>query len=58
LGGICRSGFVIEDLIEPVHAEPHSPPGSFGHRCHFIAPYVRLKARRVGVANLGSLLTS
>jgi SAM-dependent methyltransferase len=57
LGGICRSGFVIEDLIEPLHAEAQSPPGSFGHRCHFIAPYVRLKARRAGTATLGSLLT-
>jgi SAM-dependent methyltransferase len=46
LGGICRAGFVIEDLIEPQHGDPKASPGSFGHRCHFIAPYLRLKARR------------
>jgi SAM-dependent methyltransferase len=49
LGGICRSGFVIEDLTEPYHARPDAENGSFGHRCYHLAPYVRLKARRVGV---------
>ncbi|MCA9175514.1 MAG: class I SAM-dependent methyltransferase [Planctomycetales bacterium] len=48
IGGMCRSGFVIEDLVEPFHAEPQSAPGSFGHRCTYIAPYVRIKARRRG----------
>jgi SAM-dependent methyltransferase len=48
IGGLCRSGFVIEDLIEPVHARPDAPPGSFGHRGRFIAPYLRIKARRSG----------
>jgi SAM-dependent methyltransferase len=48
LGGICRSGFVIEDISEPQHAQPDALPGSFGHRCYFIAPYVRIKARRMG----------
>jgi len=46
LGGICRAGFVIEDVVEPRHAEADEPPGSFGHRARFIAPYVRIKARR------------
>lgn len=46
IGGLCRCGFVIEDLIEPKHAKPTEPPGSFGHRCAYIAPYVRIKARR------------
>jgi SAM-dependent methyltransferase len=46
LGSMCRSGFVIEDLTEPQHAQPDDPPGSFGHRCHYLAPYVRIKARR------------
>lgn len=46
LAGICRSGFVIEDVTEPNHAQPDSLPGSFGHRCYYIAPYIRLKARR------------
>ena len=48
LGGLCRAGFAIEDLIEPVHAEPDAPRGSFAHRSRFVAPYVRIKARRAG----------
>lgn len=48
LGLMCRAGFVIEDLMEPCHAEPQAEPGSFGHRCRYIAPYVRIKARRIG----------
>jgi SAM-dependent methyltransferase len=46
LGGLCRAGFVIEDLIEPLHAEPQAAVGSFAHRSQFVAPYVRIKARR------------
>jgi SAM-dependent methyltransferase len=46
IGGICRAGMVIEDLIEPVHAEEAAEPGSFGHRAKFIAPYLRMKARK------------
>jgi SAM-dependent methyltransferase len=46
VGGICRAGFVIEDLVEPLHAEPQATPGSFAHRAAFIPPYVRIKARR------------
>lgn len=46
IGGLCRSGFVIEDLQEPHHADPMAPPGAFGHRSRFIPPYVALKARR------------
>ncbi len=52
LGGICRSGFAIEDVSEPLHAKPAAPVGSFGHRCHYIAPYIRLKARRTGTRPL------
>jgi len=48
IGLMCRSGFVIEDLIEPFHADDKAEKGSFGHRCRYIAPYVRIKARRVG----------
>lgn len=48
LGGLCRSGFVIEDVVEPFHSRPDEMPGQFGHRCHFIAPYIRIKARRRG----------
>jgi len=48
IGGICRAGFVIEDLLEPLHATKDAAPGDFAHRAAFIAPYVRIKARRVG----------
>ena len=47
IGGLCRSGFVIEDLVEPFHADEKGAPGEFSHRCRFIAPYVRIKARRI-----------
>jgi SAM-dependent methyltransferase len=47
IGGLCRSGFVVEDLSEPNHAKADAKPGSFGHFCNFTAPYVRIKARRV-----------
>jgi hypothetical protein len=46
LGGICRAGMVIEDIREPQHGKPDQPIGSFAHRCQFIAPYLRIKARR------------
>jgi SAM-dependent methyltransferase len=46
IGGICRAGFVIEDLLEPLHAKPDAARGDFAHRAAFIAPYVRVKARR------------
>lgn len=52
LGGICRSGFNIEDVSEPMHSRPDAPTGSFGHRCYFIAPYLRIKARRLGGGGL------
>lgn len=48
LGGICRSGFSIEDVVEPDHAQADAPLGSFHHRCYYVAPYIRLKARRSG----------
>lgn len=50
LGGICSNGFVIESIVEPFHAKPEASVGSFHHRCYFIAPYIRLKARRVGAS--------
>jgi len=46
LGGMCRAGFVIEDLIEPLHADAKAARSSFGHRSQYLAPYVRIKARR------------
>lgn len=48
VGGICRSGFVIEDLIEPPHADPAADEGSFAERSCFLPPYVRIRARRTG----------
>jgi ubiquinone/menaquinone biosynthesis C-methylase UbiE len=47
VGGLCRAGFVIEDLREPRRADPKAPVDHFGYRGRFIPPYVRLKARRV-----------
>jgi SAM-dependent methyltransferase len=50
IGGLCRAGFAVEDLIEPLHAEAQSAPGAFAHRSRYVAPYVRIKARRLGSA--------
>jgi SAM-dependent methyltransferase len=47
LGGLCRAGFVIEDLVEPRHEDPLAESGTFGHRCRFLPPFVTVKARRV-----------
>jgi SAM-dependent methyltransferase len=55
LGGLCRSGFVIEDLIEPRHAKPEATPGSFAHRSYYLPPFVTVKARRT---NSGSATPS
>lgn len=49
LGGICRASMVIEDVTEPLHAQRDSAIDSFAHRCQFIAPYIRIKARRKAV---------
>ncbi|TWT85798.1 Ubiquinone biosynthesis O-methyltransferase [Posidoniimonas polymericola] len=46
IGGMCLAGFAIEGLVEPLHAQPDAAPGEFAHRGQFIAPYVRVKARR------------
>lgn len=53
LGGMCRAGFAIEDLLEPLHADEQAPLGSFGHRSGYVAPYVRIKARRRGDSAAG-----
>jgi SAM-dependent methyltransferase len=52
LGGICRAGFVIEDVHEPEHAEPGAATGSFGHRAAYLPPYLRILARRRGAATV------
>lgn len=46
VGAMCRAGFSIEDLVEPCHSKSDAAPGTFAHRSQFIAPYVRIKARR------------
>ena len=43
----CYEG-LIEDITEPMHAKPDADASSFTHRCQFVAPYVRVKARRSG----------
>lgn len=48
LGGLCRSGFAIEDVVEPFHADAKAERGSFAHRSCYVAPYIRIKARRHG----------
>jgi len=54
LGELCRSGFVIEDVAEPRYAEPHAQPGTFGHRCNYLEPFITLKARRNDRPALGT----
>ena len=55
LGGICRAGFVIEDVAEPDHTRAGAEPGSVGHRSAFLPPYVRVLARRDSRAAIGSV---
>ena len=50
LGAMCLSGFVIEDVREPEHGDVSAEVGSFEHRSAFVSPYVRIKARRTGLA--------
>ena len=47
VGGLCRSGFVIEDLVEPLRADADATAGQIGHRGRFVPPYLRIKARRL-----------
>ena len=46
LGGLCRSGFAIEDFTEPIHGDSNAKLGSFAHRSLFVPPYLRIKALR------------
>lgn len=50
LGGMCRAGFAIEDVIEPLHADETAVSGTFAHRSRYVAPYLRIKARRAAPA--------
>lgn len=56
LGEMCRAGMVIEDITEPLHAKPDAELDSFAHRCQFVAPYVRVKARRIGEPKQGLIM--
>jgi len=47
IGGLCRAGFVIEDLAEPNHGNEAAEPGTFRHRSHYIPPYIAIKALRI-----------
>jgi SAM-dependent methyltransferase len=47
IGGLCRVGLSLEDFCEPHRGDEKAPPGHFGHRGLYVAPYVRLKARRL-----------
>ena len=44
VGGICRAGFVVEDLVHPDHTGDDDP--AFARRARYFPPYVRIKARR------------
>jgi SAM-dependent methyltransferase len=52
IGGLCRAGFVVEDLLEPVHADAQAAPGTFADRSRYVAPYVRIKARRIAARHV------
>jgi len=54
VGGMCRAGFAIEDLVEPMHAESDAAQDTFADRAKVIAPYVRIKARRNTTMAAGS----
>ena len=47
VGSLCACGFVLEDLREPVRADPKADVTHYGYRGRFVPPYVRLKARRL-----------
>ncbi|MCH2211801.1 MAG: class I SAM-dependent methyltransferase [Fuerstiella sp.] len=46
VGGLCRAGFILEDLTEPCRADRSADVTHYGYRGRYIAPYVRMKARR------------
>ena len=47
VGGLCREGFLLEDLREPYRGDEAAAPGHYRHRGLFIPPYIRMKARRL-----------
>ncbi|WP_231741848.1 class I SAM-dependent methyltransferase [Stieleria varia] len=48
LGGLCRSGFMIEEISEPPRGDAWAPEGSLEHRARFLPPYLKIRARRNG----------
>jgi len=54
IGGLCRAGFVLEDLVEPRHGDLTAEPGSFKHRSAFVPPFVTFKARRIASSTTNS----
>ncbi len=46
LGGLCRSGFIIEDIQEPPRGDAWAPTNSPEHRATYLPPYIKIKARR------------
>jgi SAM-dependent methyltransferase len=57
IGGLCQSGFVIEDLAEPRHANESAENGTSGHRAIYLPPFVKIKARRLASGeNPGSII--
>jgi len=46
-GGLCHAGFVIEDLCEPSRADYTVDVNHYGYRGRYVAPYLRMKARRL-----------
>jgi len=47
VGGLCQSGFVVEDLCEPARADYSVDVSHYGYRGRYIPPYLRMKARRL-----------
>ncbi|MDX1951542.1 MAG: class I SAM-dependent methyltransferase [Verrucomicrobiota bacterium] len=43
IGGLCRAGFVVEDLVEP---QQKVGDANFLERSRYLPPYVKIKARR------------
>lgn len=54
IGGLCRAGFVLEDLAEPLHFRADAAVNTFAHRSGYAPPYVRIKARRAGAVTEGA----
>ena len=53
-----RFRLFIEHVSSPNSDSFCSYPGSFAHRCSYLAPYVRIKARRAQAERKTVLLTS